>query len=549
MGAINFDYDPDPSPSPYNDSTQITFNTQLKQNLVKLNLYAMSVRNGYYALTTINNGNTPMTVVRITKHNCINFEATNAALTGNLPLTGHIEGDTYMFADNANNAATYNLTVGCNGNLIDGSASNLTISANKGFILLEYVNSSVGFRTLYNSVTGIATLVTEGNLINSATSKSTPVDADMLPLMDSAAANILKKLSWANLKATLLTDLKDISGKIVGLTLMKINFRNTADTFTSYFINANTASRNYTFPDRSGTIADDTDITNARAYADSLVVGLWDDRGNYDASGNVFPSSGGSGSAGAIKKGDIWTISVAGTLGGHAVTAGDTVRALIDTPGSTDANWAIAENNIGYVAENAANKDATGGYAGLTLFKINFKNAANSFTSFLTNTNTAVRTYLFPDYDGTIATLAGTEDLTNKSIYIPSTLPVNQTGAGKKQTLTAGEALVFGSLCYQKSDGKLWKADSNGSNTFPVTHMALGTISADASGTFLLDGVARDDSWTWTISGKIYLSATAGTMTQTAPSATDDIVQLVAVAFPNATHIQFGPSKEYYSHT
>jgi hypothetical protein len=54
-------------------------------------------------------------------------------------------------------------------------------------------------------------------------------------------------------------------------------------------------------------------------------VGLWDDRGNSAAT-NVFPSAGGSG-AGAILKGDIWTIS-AGTLGGVAVSLGDTVRAL-----------------------------------------------------------------------------------------------------------------------------------------------------------------------------------------------------------------------------
>jgi len=35
--------------------------------------------------------------------------------------------------------------------------------------------------------------------------KTTPVDADQLPLVDSAAANVLKKLTWANVKATLKT--------------------------------------------------------------------------------------------------------------------------------------------------------------------------------------------------------------------------------------------------------------------------------------------------------------------------------------------------------
>lgn len=55
------------------------------------------------------------------------------------------------------------------------------------------------------------------------------------------------------------------------------------------------------------------------------------------------------------------------------------------------------------ITDLLALKDATGGYAGLTLFKINFKNAANTFTSFFTNTNTAARTYAFQDRDGTIA--------------------------------------------------------------------------------------------------------------------------------------------------
>lgn len=82
-------------------------------------------------------------------------------------------------------------------------------------------------------------------------------------------------------------------------------------------------------------------LDQAKTYADGLVVGLFDDRGNYDASGNTFPASGGSGAAGAIMKGDIWRISVAGSLGGVYVNAGDWVRALADTPGQTAANWAI----------------------------------------------------------------------------------------------------------------------------------------------------------------------------------------------------------------
>jgi hypothetical protein len=71
-----------------------------------------------------------------------------------------------------------------------------------------------------------------------------------------------------------------------------------------------------------------------------------------DGFGNLFPSD--SGAAGAVLKGDLWTISVAGTLGGTAVTAGDVVRAKVDTPGQTAGNWVVTENNLGYVPLNAA---------------------------------------------------------------------------------------------------------------------------------------------------------------------------------------------------
>jgi hypothetical protein len=106
--------------------------------------------------------------------------------------------------------------------------------------------------------------------------------------------------------------------------------------------------------------------TAAKAYADTLVVGLLDDRGNYNPStnSNLYPTTGGSGAAGALKKGDLFSIAGLGVgisvaIGGKTVTNGDVVRSLTDTPGQTDTNWVITENNFGYVAENSANKSGT----------------------------------------------------------------------------------------------------------------------------------------------------------------------------------------------
>lgn len=60
--------------------------------------------------------------------------------------------------------------------------------------------------------------------------------------------------------------------------------------------------------------------------------------------------------------------------------------------------------------ELTVHKDAVSGYVGLSAtYQIQFKNAAGTFTSTFSNTNTAARDYTFPDSTGTIAL---TSDLT-----------------------------------------------------------------------------------------------------------------------------------------
>jgi hypothetical protein len=52
-----------------------------------------------------------------------------------------------------------------------------------------------------------------------ATGKTTPVDADSLPLTDSAASGALKRLTWANLKATLKTYFDGLYATVSGFTM------------------------------------------------------------------------------------------------------------------------------------------------------------------------------------------------------------------------------------------------------------------------------------------------------------------------------------------
>ncbi len=87
-------------------------------------------------------------------------------------------------------------------------------------------------------------------------------------------------------------------------------------------------------------------IQEAKDYADSLVVGLLDDRGNWSPGSGNWPDEGGSGVDGVIMKGDVYYITADGTLTGSVqVKNGDSIRALVDSPGQDPEGWALMEKD------------------------------------------------------------------------------------------------------------------------------------------------------------------------------------------------------------
>ena len=196
----------------------------------------------------------------------------------------------------------------------------------------------------------------------------------------------------------------------------------------------------------------------------AATVGLWDDRGNFDASVNAYPSSGGSGTAGAILKGDIWTISVAGTLPtGQVVEVGDTVRALTNTPGNTQANWAINQNNIGYVPENAANKDTD--------------------STFAANSNTK-----YPSQKAVVDGIQG-----GKLLYAPSTSAANTYTANLSPAITAYTAGMVYFVKFTNANTGAATINFNGVGAIAMkkngaTALASGDIPAGAMVALLYDG-------------------------------------------------------------
>ena len=93
----------------------------------------------------------------------------------------------------------------------DGTTYKRMTAAEKTKIGHVSVTSAVDLDAMDTKLDGIeasADVTDAGNVgssIDGASGKTTPVDADTMPLIDSAASNVLKKVTWANIKATLKT--------------------------------------------------------------------------------------------------------------------------------------------------------------------------------------------------------------------------------------------------------------------------------------------------------------------------------------------------------
>lgn len=80
---------------------------------------------------------------------------------------------------------------------------------------------TAAFATKLNGIESGADVTDAGNVgssIHGATEKTTPANADEFPLIDSAASNVLKWVSWTNIKATLKTYWDTLYAKIGDIT-------------------------------------------------------------------------------------------------------------------------------------------------------------------------------------------------------------------------------------------------------------------------------------------------------------------------------------------
>lgn len=169
-----------------------------------------------------------------------------------------------------------------------------------------------------------------------------------------------------------------------------------------------------------------------------------------------------------------------------------------------------------------------------------------------------------------VPTLSSTSTLTNKTLTSPTiqTLPVLATGTNFKWTVPTGDgtgtgiitnefnsgysSTAIGDLVYLDSSGTWQKADADASAaTYSgILGIALSVTASASPATVLLQGYvyAATPFPTFTIGSPIYMSATAGAVTQTAPVTTDSATRVIGWAV-HADKMWFNPSNDYITHT
>ena len=235
---------------------------------------------------------------------------------------------------------------------------------------------------------------------------------------------------------------------------------------------------------------------------------------------------------------------------------------------SADGSKMVFDNQI---ADAGYDFKCSDGGVGITALAIDAANAgAATFNSKVTiGTGAAADTYL--NFDGnavdfriglddgsdTLEIGAGTAHGTTTALTI-STLgfvkdasldsaPADTTYSGITANFVAGEDLEDGEVVYLKtSDGKLWKAVATAAATSRAIAMCTADVSADAEGTFLLQGFAHfaTNFPTYTVGAVVYTpEAEAGGKNvpeEAAPDSDGDFVQILGHA-ATANILYFNP--------
>lgn len=157
-----------------------------------------------------------------------------------------------------------------------------------------------------------------------------------------------------------------------------------------------------------------------------------------------------------------------------------------------------------------------------------------------------------------VLTTSNTKTVTNKTIQAPLIDYVIEPGSDDTyegeatNDLNAGDTIAQWDLVYLDSTSGRWEfADADAAATSGGVLLALAAASGTDGNAMnvVFRGVVRNDGWTWSGAGKpLYVSTTAGGMTETAPSGASDVIRVVGYTLSDDA-IYFNPDNAWVVHS
>jgi hypothetical protein len=223
--------------------------------------------------------------------------------------------------------------------------------------------------------------------------------------------------------------------------------------FFAIFTHANSADRTYTFPDKDGTVAMISDIAASGAPADATYI--------------VQTSNG------TLTNEQAMSALATGLVKNTTTTGVQSIAAA-----GTDYTSPTGTENLSGKTITTSSLVATA----LSLL-------IGGFKAIFTHSNSADRTYTLPNYDGTLATLAGTETLAAKTLTTPTVSATGFANANHAHTgSTSGGTLDVAAI----GSGVLSEARGGTARATGAATKALDNLASVALNTALLP--ASDNS-------------------------------------------------------
>lgn len=139
-------------------------------------------------------------------------------------------------------------------------------------------------------------------------------------------------------------------------------------------------------------------------------------------------------------------------------------------------------------------------------------------------------------------------------IVLDAVLSTTGTWSGIVESGTAGATLAFGDVCYFSASDSRWElTDADAEATSGPVKIGICVLAAAADGdptVMLLYGKIRADSAfpTFTVSAPVFLSGTAGDLTNTAPTSTDSVTRIAGYG-NTGDELFWCPSPVWITHT